>query len=568
LKYIIENIIVSLVLVFLAACSSNPIKPSSAVNNLSVLKSHPIKLKPSEYHKSCQFLFAKNKKAATEKKIWACLVETQSGAYPQLIDLLLSYKPALQKDQLETIVEFLPSKKEAIEDSQLIKKLIDAGAPTANVNINNMLIMKANVCDAVELLIKNNINKFQDSHKSLNNYRSQHLHGLTSINRGYQSCPNSIRLLADFNPKLLDVQGYQGMTPLNHYLIGVDNAKWDVNIAKLLMTKKNLQFKDKRGYTPLHYIQLYTSENETVYNALIKKNDKLLQTKTNKQKLHKMVEYLVAKRRPKCKNLLNNTIQNQKDFIECFTEAYGLEIETPYLVDKLLAYQPSATQKTLSIIVTTLANDLSNSIHAKVLKKLITSGASTVDVAVPMIIYGGNFVCDSLMLILNNNSKLYDDPRFLKSAPAGENNKYFRREQDLHALSAVGLERGICPEAIQFLAKNHPHLRDVQTQDYKVTPLHIYLGDTHWPDWNFETLKALISKRNINLQDSNGNTPLHNLNNGAGTDAIYEHEIRIIKLMIENGADVSIKNKQGKSVQDLFEGKKHKLEKLFKKYKH
>ena len=554
MKYLLNLLFLSFILLNGTACTL-------AKNDFSKInKTSQAKLKPSDYSKSCQFLFNKQKKPLTDTNIWDCFRDTLPTNYSQLIDRLLLHKPALTKKNLGAALNSVTHTKETTGNSDLVKKLLDAGASTSYITMNNILTQRADVCDSVTLIIKNNLRLYKDA-------RPEYLQMLTQINRGYASCSESIRLLISYNPKLLDIQNSYSltprMTPLHQYLVGVDHPKWDVNIAKLLMTKKNVKLKDSKGYTPLHYIQLYITDNEKLHNTLIQAVEKLSNMVVDRVALKKDVERIVLKDNPVCQNIIDNKSLNKRKVLDCFLNTY---LETPYLVDRLLEHKPAVSKEMLSILAAQLTHDSYNVIHTKSIEKLIKAGASTENMVVPAVLYGNDFSCNTLILVLKNNSHLYNDERFLNAAPKTQRGAESKRNIDLQALSAVGLERGICPEAIQFLANNHPHLRDVQGK-YGSTALHIYLGDTHWSGWDLKTLKVLISKNNINLQDKLGNTPLHYLNSGAASHIIREHEIRIIKTMMEHGADVTIKNKKGKSPQDMFEDKNPKLKTLFNERK-
>lgn len=84
---------------------------------------------------------------------------------------------------------------------------------------------------------------------------------------------------------------------------------------------------------------------------------------------------------------------------------------------------------------------------------------------------------------------------------------------------------------------SHKIIKDMKNQlnKYKKTPLHLAIEKK----LSLAIIIQLITKTNINMQDNQGNTPLHHAyqNDLSSTDTI--------DLLIANGANVEIKNKQG-----------------------
>jgi ankyrin repeat protein len=68
-----------------------------------------------------------------------------------------------------------------------------------------------------------------------------------------------------------------------------------------------------------------------------------------------------------------------------------------------------------------------------------------------------------------------------------------------------------------------------------------------------EYIRLLVSKGiDINSQDDNGNTALHYPLNNVLRDKMYlPYSTGIVKILIEEGADPQIKNKEGKSPMDI-----------------
>ena len=179
------------------------------------------------------------------------------------------------------------------------------------------------------------------------------------------------------------------------------------------------------------------------------------------------------------------------------------------------------------------------------IKKLIVAGASTENVNLPYVWYGGNFACDTVMLVLKNNLHLYKDEIALKTKPRGNRNissiDTRPRLQDLFWLANTADGRRICPEAIQLLAKHNPKL--LNTPDF--TPLHAYLGDLNHPQWDIKVAKLLMTRKNVNMHGKKGVTSLHILL----TNRKSKWDLVVLKEILKRGGDVSTKGEVGEIIK-------------------
>lgn len=183
------------------------------------------------------------------------------------------------------------------------------------------------------------------------------------------------------------------------------------------------------------------------------------------------------------------------------------------------------------------------------IKQLVEKGAKTENILVSDLSYNNNIDCRSVLYILKRNSYLYNDPVNLNSKP---NNPYIKesdnhpRKEDLAYLADTGDGKTICNEAINFLARLSPNMKNVQIKYDGSTAAHQYLKDIHHPDWSLDIAKLLISKGNVNKRRfEDGFTPAHvfllenrkicdKKNNGILSSIIKEVE--------KKGGDLNIKS--------------------------
>lgn len=219
---------------------------------------------------------------------------------------------------------------------------------------------------------------------------------------------------------------------------------------------------------------------------------------------------------------------NHKNIVNCFSSVSDKYV--PYLVKKLLEYKPRVPNATLTKVVEYISQGYAQ--HTESIKNLIKAGAVTENINLDYIRMGNTRVCESLEVILKNNKLLYENVLKTKS-------KKFQREA-LHNLSASGMEINLCNNEIRLLASYNPELLNYQSGYYGI-PLIAYLNDSGWDEWDIQTARLLMTKKNINLQSENNVTPMQH----ALMSPPYSrrNEKDILKTGKALGADFTLKSK-------------------------
>jgi len=180
---------------------------------------------------------------------------------------------------------------------------------------------------------------------------------------------------------------------------------------------------------------------------------------------------------------------------------------------------------------------------------LVEKGANTENVLVSELSNNNDTDCRSVLYLLKRNAHLYTDPIKLNSKPK---NPYINdvdnhsRKEDLAYLADTGDGKSICTEAIQYLVKLAPRLKNIQIKYDGSTSLHQYLKDIRHPDWRLDIAKLLMDKGNVNKRRfGDGFTPIHVLllenRHVSGKD--NKSLIRsIIKEIIKKGGSLNIKS--------------------------
>ncbi len=294
------------------------------------------------------------------------------------------------------------------------------------------------------------------------------------------------------------------------FLLGCSNSN------KTNVTKNNIKVVD---LTDAYIIERRTAANRINNNATLKQF-------LNKEKFYKP-----------CKIFLKESQSIQpptpKTILECFETAPGTA--TPYLVEKVLQLQPAIPKTTLTKILKSIA--YTNAQHTSSIKRLIKAGATTEMINLDYVRSGNTRGCDSLEVIIKNNKILYQNSLLSKSTR-------FQKEA-LHNLAVSGMEINLCTKAIRLLIHYNPALLDYQSGYYQ-TPLVAYLLDPAWDQWDLQTAKLLMTKKNLNYQGKHGNTALFALGSHSGTRKT-RFDQAIINAALAKGADLNIKNKQGLS---------------------
>ncbi len=111
-----------------------------------------------------------------------------------------------------------------------------------------------------------------------------------------------------------------------------------------------------------------------------------------------------------------------------------------------------------------------------------------------------------------------------------------------HCLDSV-----LLPKLIKLIIHINPHLRDIVDPRTGRTPLHYYL---RYFRYSVLQGKWLITKNNINKKDKRGWTPLHTLLMSHSLDHSAEF-VAMVKALIDSGANIDIKNKDGLTAREL-----------------
>jgi hypothetical protein len=185
------------------------------------------------------------------------------------------------------------------------------------------------------------------------------------------------------------------------------------------------------------------------------------------------------------------------------------------------------------------------------IQTMIERGVSVEKVLLSQIGDGGPWAsCDAYMLFLNKNIALYQNDKTLYEPIFGadeeDTESPYRsyRWKDMHHLTDSAYN--ICPEAIVRLARANPELLNKKDSSgyYEDTPLVLFLRQAFIKNpSDIRIVNELITPININMKDSNDDTPLHSFL--TNENASLEYKKKIVKIMISRGADINIKNKKG-----------------------
>lgn len=269
---------------------------------------------------SCSFLFSHKGVADIESKIMHCIEDfdthyrgnshipkqLQEKIYPQRIDYYLTSKLSsyLSKNklstlQLTTLLSFISGPPFG-ENANLINFLINKGANTKNIMIQNNLSTNGDTCKSSLVILRSNKNLYQDKtmlnepvpqiNMSLSEegyeknvlgklYRKNVMFSLV-VDPAYVHCrspiflPKLISTLISINPNLRDtIETKTGKTPLHYYLeyFQTRGLLDPVALGKQLIDINNINKKDNEGLTPLHTLLLRQSLNQSAeYTLMVK----------------------------------------------------------------------------------------------------------------------------------------------------------------------------------------------------------------------------------------------------------------------------------------------------------
>jgi len=194
----------------------------------------------------------------------------------------------------------------------------------------------------------------------------------------------------------------------------------------------------------------------------------------------------------------------------------------------------------------------------KTISKLISLGAPTNHISIGLVadygdqgeqlVVGNSRNCRTIELIITNNRKFYQSGGLYTG-------RIKTKVTDLHNLTSTFGQWYICPKAVKMLVKYNPRMRNIIDPVFG-TPLRQLLSDFSKVDRNPELAKILMTKRNINLQDEvryGGNTPLHLLLKYSATNnsSLKAKDRYTVRAMLDMGANIDIKNKDGITVRKL-----------------
>lgn len=222
----------------------------------------------------CKVIINSNNKMLTHKEVIECIDDltfklSQSNRAPKNLFKYLGYKlvskeASIPKGTLTKVVEKVAQGYSGY--SEFISFLISKGASTKDISLQLVLDGNSVNCQSTLAILKNNKNIYSDSSstKEINGYRvSQDLTFLADTGDGRKVCPKAIKYLAKLNPKLRNIkQRSLGFTPLHFLFTDFDNTgntPRNRSLAKILMTKKNINMSSNAGDTPLHVLFLYGS---------------------------------------------------------------------------------------------------------------------------------------------------------------------------------------------------------------------------------------------------------------------------------------------------------------------
>ena len=172
---------------------------------------------------------------------------------------------------------------------------------------------------------------------------------------------------------------------------------------------------------------------------------------------------------------------------------------------------------------------------------------------------GGNkwASCQAYMLILKKNIELYKDKKTLyEPVPdyegrTGAFSSY--RWMDLYHLTDPAYN--ICPEVIERLVRANPEFLNKKRDSWsQTTPLNQFLSAPQNTPKRFQIIKMLTTPVNINLKNGIGNTPLHTFlgsHDPTTANNLNDSDKQIVQWLIEQGADINLKNNKGISAKEL-----------------
>lgn len=264
----LKNILITILIVFISTtilikvsanepCSQQKEKMSVVSQRLN---NHEDKLEPviKNFYNECKVFLKESKTPWNELNITTCFRkihndDEEQKIAPELINRLLS-QPAVSKKILDKTLKLFANDPFRAEYTAIIKKLLAAGATTENIDLQ--LVQKGNdyACESILAIVEAS-EKFYKDEKLLKKYdKEADLYFLADTGNGYSLCKKAILLIIQYNPKLLNRVIGDGGTPALNYYTDSLYSNWDTEVAKLLITKENVNIQTKYGETPLYLL--------------------------------------------------------------------------------------------------------------------------------------------------------------------------------------------------------------------------------------------------------------------------------------------------------------------------
>jgi len=276
--------------------------------------------------------------------------------------------------------------------------------------------------------------------------------------------------------------------------------------------------------------------------------------KNNKEKIYKIM---------RC--ISDFSISNQSDLPKSIKDKISSQPIDFYLTKKISAY--IAQHKLSNSELTTLLQFVANAPYgenAGLIKLFIQKGADTQNITVQRNLTSSDeSTCKSSLAIVKKNAELYKNKNLDKPALDIDihltedgykkkiHGKVYRKNVLLYLNEDPAyvhcLDPVLSSKLIKLIIHINPHLRDVVDSTTGRTPLHYYLR--YFP-YSVLPGKWLITKNNINKKDKQGWTPLHTLLISQSPNHSAEF-VAMIKALIDAGANIDIKNKDGLTAREL-----------------
>jgi len=191
----------------------------------------------------------------------------------RFLDLYLANElfPYLEKSSATELKQILNhvAKSSYSGNPKFIKWLIDKGVPTEDIVLVSLDSKES--CQVNKLILEKNREHYRDKkylERSLepDHIRPKNLLFYLTANTNQTPCPDVIKMLIKINPDLRNYQNNYGETPLHYYMESFRDAIFDsIDLAKALITPKNINRQDNEGQTPLH--KLLTSKKYVRQNS-------------------------------------------------------------------------------------------------------------------------------------------------------------------------------------------------------------------------------------------------------------------------------------------------------------